>query len=487
MNSSSKCIRIFISSTYEDLKPHRDHVRRLLDRLKESHNIEWVGMETFGVDDEPPIRVSLEKVRTSDVYLGIFGMRYGYIDRESGRSITELEYREAQRTRKPCMIYLIDEKSAQVAPAHVDTGESAVKLRDLKQELRDLTKGHVVGFFSDASDLAMQIATDLIRVLIMVPRTDELSGLHERVEQAILRCRRFILAMELLPQGGWAYHSAAVSAWDTAYSLLALAAAGEEGDTPTLHRGQQTLLSLRNRLGGWQSPWEQNPDASSTIDTAVALCALMESGYVEKPWEIERSIKYLFESRHSGEGWADTFGTSMTSTGATAWAVKALKRYGYSTEEPWAREAREWLVMTQQSDGGWSAGSHATHSTIGKTKDALMALWVLGLGSSEKTIERGRDWLISARSSDESPEAFGAKVGIEPQGINPGIESVIYFLEAAFYSGLPADNKFVRIDLDWLSGRRTWSHTPQGLWCLSQYRKWISSTLTSAPHPVPET
>jgi hypothetical protein len=55
------------------------------------------------------------------VYLGVFGMRYGSIDEESGRSITELEYREARRAGLPCMIYLIDESRAPVLPIHVDT------------------------------------------------------------------------------------------------------------------------------------------------------------------------------------------------------------------------------------------------------------------------------------------------------------------------------------------------------------------------------
>ena len=76
---------------------------------------------------------------------------------------------EAQRADKPCMIYLIDEQRAKIAPRYVDTGESAVKLKDLKEQLRDLTKGHVVGFFSSPSDLSEQIAIDITRVLSMVP------------------------------------------------------------------------------------------------------------------------------------------------------------------------------------------------------------------------------------------------------------------------------------------------------------------------------
>jgi hypothetical protein len=65
---------------------------------------------------------------------------------------------------------------------------------------------------------------------------------------------------------------------------------------------------------------------------------------------------------------------------------------------------------------------------------------------------------------------------VEPQGINPGIEAIILFLEAAFYVGVPASDDIVMADLDWLARRRTWSHTPQALCCLSQYRSWIANS-----------
>lgn len=120
--------------------------------------------------------------------------------------------------------------------------------------------------------------------------------------------------------------------------------------------------------------------------------------------------------------------------------------------------------------------------TIGKTRDAAMTLALLGSRSGNSPADpasattRAERWLRLARRREQTPEEFGAGVGVEPQGINPGIEAIILFLEAAFYVGVPASDDIVMADLDWLARRRTWSHTPQALCCLSQYRSWIANS-----------
>ena len=79
-------VPIFVSSTYLDLRPERDAVERALNSLREA---KFVGMEHFGSRDETTRRASLDEVDRSQLFIGIFGARYG-----SG--ITEAEYRRAQ-------------------------------------------------------------------------------------------------------------------------------------------------------------------------------------------------------------------------------------------------------------------------------------------------------------------------------------------------------------------------------------------------------
>jgi hypothetical protein len=184
--ATNRKIKVFVSSTYEDLKDYRNECIRVLDRLRDELDIDCVGMETFGADDSPPKEYCLRRVQDSDMYVGIFGMRYGSIDEETGASITELEYRKAEEKRLPCLIYLMEEKHTLIRPEHVDTGPKAEKLQNLKRELSNTSRGHMVGFFWSPENLAAQLAVDLFRGLKML-RGDTLSGLRKRIDRAILR------------------------------------------------------------------------------------------------------------------------------------------------------------------------------------------------------------------------------------------------------------------------------------------------------------
>src|SRR5262245_46063227 len=79
-------VHIFVSSTWLDLQPERQAVKTALDRMRET---KFIGMEYFGSRDETTRQASLDEVDRSQVYVGIFGERYG-----SG--ITEAEYRRAR-------------------------------------------------------------------------------------------------------------------------------------------------------------------------------------------------------------------------------------------------------------------------------------------------------------------------------------------------------------------------------------------------------
>lgn len=85
-------------------------------------------------------------------------MRYGAVDQTTGKSLTQLEYEEAQRINLPSLIYLLDEKKQPVLPCHIEFGEGAEKLRHLKEALR---KRHVISLFTTSDDLVTRITTDL--------------------------------------------------------------------------------------------------------------------------------------------------------------------------------------------------------------------------------------------------------------------------------------------------------------------------------------
>ena len=55
----------------------------------------------------------------ADIYVGLFAFRYGYVppahhENPKGLSITELEFRHAEQLKKPCLVFLADQRAARV-------------------------------------------------------------------------------------------------------------------------------------------------------------------------------------------------------------------------------------------------------------------------------------------------------------------------------------------------------------------------------------
>src|SRR5660398_273403 len=93
--------RIYVSSTFNDLKEFREHVRLQLRQM--GH--EDIAMEYYVAENQRPLDKCLKDVATCDLYIGIFAQRYGYIPPEQQKSITEIEYRTAFDKRKDRLIF----------------------------------------------------------------------------------------------------------------------------------------------------------------------------------------------------------------------------------------------------------------------------------------------------------------------------------------------------------------------------------------------
>ena len=107
---------IFVSSTYSDLIPFRNAVRDVLSRF----SVDIHGMEVFGAQTCKPLDTCLAEVLTSEVFIGILGMRYGTVDESSGKSFVELEYETAKKSGLEIWIFLIDEEKTSIPPIYVD-------------------------------------------------------------------------------------------------------------------------------------------------------------------------------------------------------------------------------------------------------------------------------------------------------------------------------------------------------------------------------
>lgn len=159
-------IKVFVSSTWADLQAEREMVEKTLSRM----GVRFVGMEYFGSRPDTPKQTCLDEIGRSSVYVGIVAHRYGTIDADHGRSLTELEYREAKARELPCLIYFKDE-NVPVIPSHIEVDpESRCKLQEFKEQLK---KTHTIYWFTTPEDLAMQVALDLVGNFLVDPSRRE--------------------------------------------------------------------------------------------------------------------------------------------------------------------------------------------------------------------------------------------------------------------------------------------------------------------------
>lgn len=147
--------RIFVSSTFQDLKAHRQSV---IDVIRQAEATD-VAMEHFGARDDRPKEACLALIREQcDIFVGIYGHRYGFIPDGEATSITEQEYDAASEAGLQRLVYLSKEDPPADLPAE-PTGVLE-RLQALKARLKS---AHIAASFTSPADLAAKVAADLAR------------------------------------------------------------------------------------------------------------------------------------------------------------------------------------------------------------------------------------------------------------------------------------------------------------------------------------
>ena len=145
--------KIYLSSTYTDLKAYREAVYHALRQMR--HDV--IAMEDYVATDERPIEKCLADVAASDLYIGIFAWRYGYIPSDMNpehKSITELEYRKAVETGKPCLLFLLDEEVSWPRKLMDEVTGDGKHGKYIKALRRELAQEKIVSFFRTPEELS---------------------------------------------------------------------------------------------------------------------------------------------------------------------------------------------------------------------------------------------------------------------------------------------------------------------------------------------
>lgn len=181
-------VPVFVSSTFTDMQVYRRKVQDALTQLEAVVR----GMEQFGSRPGSPVEECLTVVQSCRLYVGVFGMRYGSVPDGHDKSMTHVEYDEAQRLRLPSLIYMLNENHP-IPAKDVETGVGAEKLQGLKDQLK---KRHTVSFFTTPEDLQARIMHDVPTQLgqMGVDAADGLAKAEEIGDRDVLK------KFEILPK-----------------------------------------------------------------------------------------------------------------------------------------------------------------------------------------------------------------------------------------------------------------------------------------------
>src|SRR5262245_20370186 len=152
-------MKVYVSSTYQDLIDYRAAVDRTLRRM--GHDV--IGMEQYIAEGSKPVDRCKADVQAADIYVIIVAWRFGYVpglvaSPVDPRSITEIELAEAKANGKPVLAFLLDPE-APWPPNRVDAMGGAPGSGAGVSRLRaQLGTDYLAGIFRTPDDLASQIA-----------------------------------------------------------------------------------------------------------------------------------------------------------------------------------------------------------------------------------------------------------------------------------------------------------------------------------------
>ena len=183
---------IYLSSTYADLVRPRKAVAAAIERLQ-GHTV--VGMESYLASDERPVDRCLADVAMCNYYVGVFAWRYGFVPPGQTRSVTELEFREAVRSNKPRLIFVLDER-AKWPERSIDPERE--RIQSLRRELLDT---HLASVFASAADLPL-LASIAVANQTMLELRGVRSVAHNEMWEALNYFYKVLNYLALLPYIG---------------------------------------------------------------------------------------------------------------------------------------------------------------------------------------------------------------------------------------------------------------------------------------------
>ncbi len=146
--SPQPAYKIFISSTYTDMIPYRDALQNAINNC----DAIAYGMERFVPAPIRPFDRCYEEIAASQIFVLLVGHRYGSVDKETGKSYTELEYERAKENGLPILAFLLDTEKVGTLEKFRESDEQYNALIRFKNTLKN-SKEITIGEFVSEKDL----------------------------------------------------------------------------------------------------------------------------------------------------------------------------------------------------------------------------------------------------------------------------------------------------------------------------------------------
>jgi Domain of unknown function (DUF4062) len=148
-------MKVYLSSTYRDLKNYRKMLGDALSKAK----YQVVMMEEYVSRDELVEFACQGDVLGCDAYIGLFAWRYGHIPEDNNptqKSVTEMEYLSA-KDKIPRLVFLLEDKAKWPKQQKDD---DLTRINELRKNLKKVC----AAYFSNRAELAVEVLAAL-RVL----------------------------------------------------------------------------------------------------------------------------------------------------------------------------------------------------------------------------------------------------------------------------------------------------------------------------------
>ena len=199
-----------------------------------------------------------------------------------------------------------------------------------------------------------------------------------------------------------------------------------------IHRGEQWMLAMQNRDGGWGAFDRDNDhqflchvpfaDHNAMIDpstpdlTARVLESLGQLGHRQGQPAVDRTVAYLRSTQEPDGSWFGRWGVNYIY--GTWQVLTGLAAVGLGADDPAVVAGAAWLLKYQQACGGWgeSPDSYADPDlrgqgpiTASQTAWAVMGLVAAGM-QDHPAAQRGIRYLVETQREDgtwDEPEFTG--------------------------------------------------------------------------------